>query len=234
MNPRFFHMGSSSKPITGRRFNIDSISSLIPKLNLHGVKSISTRQMAIESSGEVCSISMLDGSRIAIGGLFYKDDTDPGRALRTTVHKLQRILSSGFCQRSWNPDQGFFLTKINKRVSECSKQAVYSAIQQILTAEPSAINTREFWFQLSLPSGLACVVLDICLQLIDDEKLLDLDELRKSCLAEKNLESSPNPRYMINLVNYIHFLKSNSKDHKNLYRSKLLLNRDVATQVCPP
>ena len=41
--------------------------------------------MAIESSGEVCSISMLDGSRITIGGLFYKDDTDPGRASRTVI-----------------------------------------------------------------------------------------------------------------------------------------------------
>ena len=73
--------GTLSKPIVDRKFNIKSISSLVQKLN--GVKSITTRQMAIESSGEVCSISMLDGSRINIGGLFYKDDTDPGRASRT-------------------------------------------------------------------------------------------------------------------------------------------------------
>ena len=76
------------KPIVDRKFNIKSISSLIQKLN--GVKSMTTRQMAIESSGEVCSISMLDGSRITIGGLFYKDDTDPGRASRTVR------LSSGY------------------------------------------------------------------------------------------------------------------------------------------
>ena len=73
--------GTLSKPIVDRKFNIKSISSLVQKLN--GVKSITTRQMAIESSGEVCSISMLDGSRITIGGLFCKDDTDPGRASRT-------------------------------------------------------------------------------------------------------------------------------------------------------
>ena len=77
--------GTIFEPIVDRKFNINSISSLIPKLNLHGVKSIMTRQMAIESSGEVCSISMLDGSRITIGGLFYKDDTDPGRASRTVI-----------------------------------------------------------------------------------------------------------------------------------------------------
>ena len=77
--------------------------------------------MAIESSGEVCSISMLDGSRITIGGLFYKDDTDPGRASRTV------FMSAVTEQRPCSPDQGFFLTKINKRVTECSKQAVYSS-----------------------------------------------------------------------------------------------------------
>ena len=75
--------GMLCEPIKERKFNINSISSLIPKLNLHGMKSITTRQMAIESTGEVCSISMLDGSRINIGGLFYKDDTDPGRASQT-------------------------------------------------------------------------------------------------------------------------------------------------------
>ena len=82
-----------SKPITDRKFNINSISSLIPKLNLHGVRSITTRQMAIESSGEVCSISMVDGSRINIGGLFYKDDTDPGRAPRFTDDRRSQDLS---------------------------------------------------------------------------------------------------------------------------------------------
>ena len=82
-------------------------------------------------------------------------------------------------QRPCSPDQGFFLTKINKRVTECSKQAVYSSIQQVLTAEKGVINTRDFWFQLALPSGLACVVLDICLQLIEDEKLLDLGKFSR-------------------------------------------------------
>ena len=87
-HPRFFAgVVNFSKPIIDRKFNVNSISSLIPKLNLHGVKSITTRQMAIESSGEVCSISMMDGSTINIGGLFYKDDTDPGRAPRSADNR---------------------------------------------------------------------------------------------------------------------------------------------------
>ena len=64
-------------------------------------------------------------------------------------------------------------------MTECSKQAVYSSIQQVLTAEKGVINTRDFWFQLALPSGLTCVVLDICLQLIEDEKLLDLGKFSR-------------------------------------------------------
>ena len=121
---------------------------------------------------------------------------------------------------------GFFLTKINKRILECSKQAVYSAIRLVLISTNQIVNTCSFWLDLGLSSGLACIVMDICLQL--DEKKLDLEELRKSCLAEKNVQANPNPRHIINLVNYIHFLKSNPK---HLYRSKLLLNKEVANQA---
>ena len=97
MNLRGWYINNITlcKPILDRKFNIESISSLVQKLN--GVKSITTRQMAIESSGEVCSISMLDGSRITIGGLFYKDDTDPGRASRTVF--IVRVPESGKLRR---------------------------------------------------------------------------------------------------------------------------------------
>ena len=115
-------------------------------------------------------------ANLSIGSLFYKDDTDPG----------------------------FFLEKVNKRIFECSKQATYNAIQQIINSSNEVVASREFWLNLALPSCLTCVVLDIIIQL--DDKMIDLDELRKSCLADKNLESNPNPRYIINLVNYIYFL----------------------------
>ena len=122
--------------------------------------------MVLESPLVACSIKMI--------------------LIQVWLHRLSLLsgirTSTTTGQQPCSPDQGFFLTKINKRVTECSKQAVYSSIQQILTAEKGMINTREFWFQLALPSGLACVVLDICLQLIDDEKLLDLGRfLRFNC-----------------------------------------------------
>ena len=119
--------------------------------------------MVLESQLVACSIKMIL-IQVGLHGLSLSSGT------RTPATIEQQPCSS---------DQGFFLTKINKRVTECSKQAVYSSIQQILTAEKGMINTREFWFQLALPSGLACVVLDICLQLIDDEKLLDLGKFKR-------------------------------------------------------